>query len=200
MRAELGKLASLPGLRWTASLTWAATALLAFAAHRAVPAEDPVLTALRWTQVGFLILGVLAATQEYEAGGQIRATLLAAPRRNRLAAAKAIAVAVASVVMAAPIVLAPPAPLRPSWAAYLVGVTLIGVAAGLLFRNALAATTVLLTTYLVACPLLRSYAPASSPWLPDTALLEPSRGAAAATLWPLALLTVAALAFRRRNA
>jgi hypothetical protein len=42
--------------------------------------------------------------------------------------------------------------------------------------------------------------PWSAAWLPDTALLEPERGAAAAALWPVALLVVAAVTLQRRNA
>ncbi|MBB4691048.1 hypothetical protein [Paractinoplanes abujensis] len=210
VRAELDKLITLPALRWVALLTWAATAVLALAAHRAAPADDPVLTALRWTQAGFLILGVLAATQEYEPGGQIRATLLASPRRYRLAAAKAGAVVAGAVALAFPIVLASPIASAStastlvaaslSVVAYLAGLTLIGAAAGMLLRNAPAATTTVLTTYLIVCPLARAAVPGSASWLPDTALLEPSLGAAAATLWPAITAAAAAAIFRRRDA
>ncbi|GID30823.1 hypothetical protein [Paractinoplanes brasiliensis] len=200
MRAELVKLATLPSLRWTAVLTWGATALLAIAAHRGAPTGDPVATALRWTQAGFLILGVLAMAQEYEAGGQIRATLLASPRRYRLVTAKATAVVAASVLVALPIALAPPAPIRLWLPIYLAGVALFGAAAATVFRNALAATGVSLSTYLVLCPLARAANPALAPWLPDTGLLEPSRGAVAALVWPLTLTAVAAVTFRHRGA
>lgn len=194
------KLATLPSLRWTVVLTWCATALLAYAAQRAAPTGEPVATALRWTQAGFLILGVLAVAQEYEAGGQVRATLLASPRRYRLVTAKFTAVVAACVLAALPIALAPPAPMRLGLLVYLAGVALFGAAAATVFRNALAAAGVSLSTYLVLFPLVRAGDPALARWLPDTGLLEPSRGAAAALVWPLTLTAVAAVTFRHRDA
>ncbi|MCO8270288.1 hypothetical protein M1L60_06725 [Actinoplanes sp. TRM 88003] len=189
VHAELHKLGTLPSLRWAAGLTWAATVLLALAAHRAAPAADPVATALRWTQAGFLVFGVLTATQEYESGGQIRATLLAVPRRFALAAAKATALIVAAAVLT-----------LPTGTAYPISVALVGAGLGWLLRNALAAVATGLTLYLIACPVALSRWPAAANWLPDTALLDPGRGAAAAVLWPLALAVGASLSFRWRHA
>jgi len=189
VHAELRKLGTLPSLRWAAGLTWAATVLLAVAAHRAAPGADPIRTALRWTQAGFLVFGVLAATHEYESGGQIRATLLAVPRRFGLAAAKAIAIVAVVAVLAAP-----------AGTPYLISVALAGAGLGGILRNAVAAVAAGLALYLVICPVLLGRFPSSAAWLPDTALLEPERGAAAAVLWPLALLVVAAVTLRRRNA
>nr|WP_221374629.1 hypothetical protein [Actinoplanes polyasparticus] len=189
VHAELRKLGTLPSLRWAALLTLAATALLALAAHRAAPGTDPIRTALRWTQAGFLVFGVLAATHEYESGGQIRATLLAVPRRLGLAAAKAIALVAVVAVLAAP-----------AGTPYLVSVALAGAGLGGILRNTVAAVAAGLTLYLVICPVILSRFPSSAAWLPDTALLEPGRGAAAAVLWPVALLVVAAVSLRRRNA
>ncbi|MCM4084530.1 hypothetical protein [Paractinoplanes hotanensis] len=189
VHAELRKLGTLPSLRWAAGLTWAATVVLALAAHRAAPGTDPIRTALRWTQAGFLVFGVLAATHEYESGGQIRATLLAVPRRFGLAAAKAIALVAVVAVLAAP-----------AGTPYLVSVALAGAGLGGILRNAVAAVAAGLILYLILCPVMLGRFPSSAAWLPDTALLELGRGAAAAVLWPVALLVAAAVSLRRRNA
>ncbi|MCY1139307.1 hypothetical protein OWR29_15010 [Actinoplanes sp. Pm04-4] len=187
--AELLKLVTLPSLRWAAGLTWVATALIALAAHHAAPSEDPIRTALRWTQAGFLVVGVLAATQEYEPGGQIRATLLAAPRRPRLMAAKGVTVIAAVAVLAAP-----------TGTLYPLSVALVGAGLGAILRSALAAVAAGLILYLVVCPLMLGRFAGSAPWLPDTELLQAERGAVAAVAWPVAAVVVAALVFHRRNA
>ncbi|MGK5682768.1 hypothetical protein [Actinoplanes sp. URMC 104] len=192
VRAEVLKLLTLPALRWTIALTWAATALLAFAAHRTTPHADPITTALRWTQAGYLVFGVLTATQEYEPGGQIRATLLAMPHRWRLTFAKTAATALVTLPLAAPA--------GPSTAAYLIGVVLVGAAAGSLSRSPIAGVASAVTLYLLVCPIVRAGAPSVSPWLPDTTLTDPSHGAAAAAIWPTAATLTAGAFFHRRNA
>ncbi|MBU2668902.1 hypothetical protein KOI35_35870 [Actinoplanes bogorensis] len=193
--------------------------LIAYAAHRAAAGDDPIRTALRWTQAGFLVLGALAVTHEYEAGGQIRATLLAVPRRGRVLSGKGVAVFAAALIAAAPIVVAaamaggdlgttagtsvPGTSLDPgrlaSLTAYLVGVTLIAAATGTLVRNSLSAVAVLLTAFLVVAPLVRAGRPQTGPWLPDTLLLAPSTGGVALAVWTSAAAALASIAFSRRN-
>ncbi|WP_250009242.1 hypothetical protein [Actinoplanes sp. M2I2] len=186
MHAELSKLVTLPSLRWTACLTWAATLVIALAAHRAAPGSDPIRMALPWTQAGFLVFGVLAATQEYEPGGQVRATLLAVPRRLHLAAAKSAALLLVALALAAP-----------ARSPYLASVALVGAAWGCLLRSPVAGVASALTMYLVVCPVLRARFPDSSAWLPDAGLLDPSVGDLA---WPVGAALLAAFVFRRRNA
>ncbi|WP_250030130.1 hypothetical protein [Paractinoplanes maris] len=192
VHAELRKLITLPSLRWTAALTWAATLVLALAVRRVAPQEDPIRAALRWTQAGFLVFGVLAATQEYEPGGQIRATLLAVPRRWTLAAAKAVALIVVALALAAP-----------AGSPYLVGVALVGAALGSLLRSSVAGVALGLAIYLVASPAMRARLPGSGPWLPDAGLAAevwPPGATLTAAAWPLAATLVAAVVLRRRNA
>jgi len=99
LRAELRKLLTLPSLRLTALLTWAGTALLAYANVSTASADG--LAPLGYTQAGFLVLGVLATASEYQAGGQIRTTLLAMPRRLPLHAAKTLTLAAVTLPVAA---------------------------------------------------------------------------------------------------
>ena len=193
--AELRKLLTLPSLRRTALLTWAGTVLLAYASADA-------LAPLVYTQAGFLVLGVLAAASEHQAGGQIRTTLLAMPRRLPLHAAKAGVLAAVTVPVAAAIALTSTLPAgeigrAPAATAYLVSATLIGAAAGGLLRRAVPAVVPVLLLYFVAGPLLRDRFAA---YLPDTALTDPSRGAAALVLWTVSAFALAALAFHRRDA
>lgn len=162
--AELRKLLTLRSLRLTALLT----ALVSLA----VP--------LRYFQAGFLVLGVLAAASEHQGGDQIRATLLAMPRRLPLLAAKVIALTAVTLPLAA--VTAPPATV------YLTLTTLLAAAVGSLLRRAEAATVLLLLAYFVALPLLHRW----SAYLPGTA--------AAATAWTLGALALAGAAFHRRDA
>jgi ABC-2 type transport system permease protein len=186
VRAELAKLLTLPPIRTTAALTWAATALLAWVTRDG-------LTPLRYTQAGFLVLGVLAAGQEHQAGGQIRATLLAMPRRGRLAAAKAVAllvpVAPLAVLVAATSTLPAGEPGRlPAAAAHLALAALLAAAVDSLIRQTVPAVGLLLIVYLIAGPVLRVR------WLPSDALPLPG-----AVAWTLALGAVAALVFMRRD-
>ncbi|MBM2618338.1 hypothetical protein JIG36_22515 [Actinoplanes sp. LDG1-06] len=205
VNAEFRKLATLPALRWTILLTWLATLLVAYAAHRAAVADDPIRLALRWTQAGFLILGVLSATQEYEPGAQIRATLLTVPRRLPLLAAKTATTAATAILAALPLLVATlwfvPATPHPATALYLVAVTLLGAACGTLTRNPLAAAAVSLSAFMVAFPLLRARFPTASSWLPDTLLTTSSPTTAlATTVWAALLTAAAALTFQTRNA
>lgn len=179
VRAELAKLLTLPPIRNTAALTWAATALLAWVARDA-------LTPLRYTQAGFLVLGVLAA------GPDRQATLLAMPRRGRLMAAKAVALLIPAaglaVLVTATSTLPAGEPARlPAAAAHLTLAALLAAAVGSLIRPAVPAVGLLLIVHLVAGPVLRLR------WLPPD-------GLPAATAWTLALGAIATLTFARRDA
>ncbi|MEU7587335.1 hypothetical protein AB0A95_13645 [Micromonospora sp. NPDC049230] len=209
-RAELRKLLTLPSLRRTVLLTWAANLLLTYAHASAESRGEPVgdnaaLAPLGYTQAGFLVLGVLAATSEYDEGDQVRTTLLAMPRRLPLLGAKALALAaltfpVAAATAATSTLPADGAAWTPAATAYLTLTTLLAAAVGTIVRRALSAAILLLGLYFVAGPLLRAGSDASAAWLPDTAALDPSRGAAATIVWTLGALTLAALTFRRRDA
>ncbi|MEU4473664.1 hypothetical protein [Micromonospora sp. NPDC023888] len=210
VRAELRKLLTLPSLRRTALLTWAATALLTYAyasaeAHGEPLGDDTALAPLGYTQAGFLVLGVLAATSEYQDGDQIRATLLAMPRRLPLQAAKALALAALTLPVAAATAATSTLPAggvawTPVATAYLTLTALLAAAVASAVRRALPAAIALLGLYFVAGPLLRAGSSASAAYLPDTAALDPSHGAAATIAWTLSALTLAALIFRRRDA
>ncbi|MEV6306515.1 hypothetical protein AB0M02_44415 [Actinoplanes sp. NPDC051861] len=189
VRAELTKLLTLPSLWITAALTWTVTLLLrAVDAPGSVPAH---------TMPGLLVLGVLATAHEYQPGNQIRATLLAVPRRLPLAAAKFTALTVTAVPLATLVALTgddlattPP----------LVLLILVAAALGVLLRNPLTAVTTALTAYVILGPLLRFRFPGTAAWLPDTAVHEPGRGLLAASLWAATALLLAALALHRRDA
>ncbi|MEV5768001.1 hypothetical protein AB0L34_25975 [Micromonospora sp. NPDC052213] len=210
-RAELRKLLTLPSLRLTALLTWTATLLLTFvyasAESRGEPlGDDAALAPLGYTQAGFLVLGVLAAASEYQEGGQIRTTLLATPRRLPLQAVKALALGavtlpVAVATAATSTLPAGGATWMPAATAYLTLTTLLGAAVASVVRRAVPAVILLLGLYFIAGPLLRARpGTIAAAYLPDTAALNPSRGAAATIIWTLSALTLAALTFHRRDA
>ena len=182
--AELRKLLTLPSLLLTATLTWACTLLLAW-----LPGSDSI-AALRYTQAGFLVLGALAGSSEYQAGGQIRTTLVAMPHRLALQAAKAVTLAgvtlpVAAVVTATSML---PAARWPGTIAYLTLTTLLAAAVAGIVRDAVPAVLVLLGLFYLAPPLLPHAYPPVLPELGHTAG------------WALTALTVAALTFHRRDA
>jgi ABC-2 type transport system permease protein len=204
--AELRKLVTLPSLRLTALLTVTANLLLAYVYATAdLPGEQVGLAPLRYTQAGFLVLGVLAAASEHQAGDQIRATLLAMPRRLRLQAAKVLALAAVTAPVAAVAALSSTLPAgetgrAPAATAYLTLTTLLAAAVGSLLRRAEAAAVLLLVAYFMAGPVLHGRFEAAAAYLPDTAVLDPSRGAAATAAWTLGAVTLAACAFSRRDA
>ncbi|MEE6257695.1 hypothetical protein [Plantactinospora sonchi] len=211
VRAELRKLLTLPSLRLTALLTWAGTLLLGYAYRHAESRGEPVgggdsaLAPLGYAQAGFLVLGVLAAASEYQAGGQIRSTLLAMPRRWPLHAAKAVTLAlvtlpVAAATAATSTLSAGGFGWTPAATGYLTLTTLLGAAVATLVRRAVPAVVLLFALYFVAGPLLRARYDASAGYLPDTAALDPSGGATATIVWTLAALALAALGFHRRDA
>ncbi|MEV4121691.1 hypothetical protein [Micromonospora sp. NPDC049645] len=209
-RAELRKLLTLPSLRRTALLTCAANLLLAYAyaaaESRGEPlGDDAALAPLGYTQAGFLVLGVLAAASEYQEGDQIRTTLLAMPRRLPLQAVKAAVLAVVTLPVAAvTVATSTPAGGAGTWmpaaTAYLTLTTLLGAAVASVVRRSVPAVVLLLGLYFIAGPLLRARTATSAAYLPDTAALDPSRGAAATITWTLAALTLAAVTLHRRDA
>ncbi|GGO13757.1 hypothetical protein [Micromonospora parathelypteridis] len=208
--AELRKLLTLPSLRLTALLTWTANLVLTYAYRAAESGGEPLgdnvaLVPLGYTQAGFLVLGVLAVASEYQEGGQIRTTLLAMPRRLPLQAAKAVALAALTLPVAAATattstVSAGEATSTPAATGYLTLTTLLGAAVASVVRRAVPAVILLLALYFIAGPLLRAWSATSAAYLPDTAALEPSRGAAATIIWTLSVLTLAAFTFHRRDA
>jgi ABC-2 type transport system permease protein len=185
--AELRKLVTLPSLRLTAALTVAATALLT---ALDLPPSEPI----RYTQAGFVVLGVLAATSEHQGGDQFRTTLLAMPRRLPLFAAKVLSLAACCVPLA---VLAGAPDEIPFAVVYLTLTALFAAAVGGLVRHAEVAAVLLLTGYFVVGPLLPAGVAA---YLPGTAGLDPSRGAGATAVWTACALALAAVAFHRRDA
>jgi len=152
-RAELLKLVTLPALALTVALTWAVTALIRFAA---AGEENPIPLA----RAGFLVLGVLAASSEYE-GGQLRSTLLGTPRRVRLQLVRALVLAAAAVPVAAGTVLIAGRgdPVR------LVLLTLIAAGVTTVLRHALAGIVVVLGYFFVLSPFLGDRV-GDSVWLP----------------------------------
>jgi ABC-2 type transport system permease protein len=173
LRAELRKLLTLPSLRLTALLTLAAS----------------LVVPVQYTQAGFVVFGVLAAASEHQGGDQFRATLLAMPRRLPLYTAKMLTLAGVTAPLAAVVAVPSVVPLTLT--------TLLAAAVGGLIRHAEAAAVLLLVVYFVACPLLRGR---FAPFLPDTATLEASRGDAAAVVWALTAMVLAACVFHRRDA
>ena len=183
-RAEFGKLLTLPSL-WTAALlTWAVTLLL-----RLVELLGSVLVP---TQAGFLVLGVLAAAQEHDRGGQIRATLLAMPRRLPVVLSKAASLGLFTVPIAGLVAVTAA---EPSGAGYLVLATLAASGIGMVVRHAVGAAGTALGAYLVAVPLVRARLPDAASWLPEAPRFE-----LAAVMWTLGALGIAAVAFRFRDA
>lgn len=205
-RAELRKLLTLPSLRWTAVLTWAGTALLAYAYGVTQPRGDAAgLAPLGYAQAGFLVLGVLTAAAEYQAGGQIRTTLIAMPRRLPLQGAKDLTLAAVTLPVAAATAAISTLPAgggtwTPAATAYLTLTTLLAAAVTGIVRQALPGVVLLLGLYFIAGPLLRARYGAVAAYLPDTAALDPARGAAATITWTLAALVLAAVTFARRDA
>lgn len=200
LRAELRKLVTLPSLGLTALLTLAATGLLAYAYGAA--GQPSGLGPLGYTQAGFLVFGALATASEHQGGDQIHATLLAMPRRLPLYAAKtltltAVAAPFAAAVAATSTVPAGEAGRLPAATAYLTLTALLAAAAGALVRRAEAAVVLLLAGYFVVFPLLRDRWGAA---LPDTAALDPSRGAVASLVWTACVVLAAGAVFHRRDA
>ncbi|BBH71568.1 hypothetical protein ACTI_82530 [Actinoplanes sp. OR16] len=187
MRAEITKLLTLPSVWTTVSLSWAVTLLL-----RLVDLPGSVLV---HTQAGFLVLGVLAAVQEHDRGGQIRATLLAMPRRLPLALAKAVALTLVVAPAAVFVAMTAGEAVDVGGAGYLVLAAVAGWGVGMLLRNGVGAAGTVLGGYLVGVPLVRARLPDVAGWLPEAPLFSP-----AAVVWALVAFGVAAVVFRLRDA
>ncbi|WP_433271607.1 hypothetical protein ACQPZF_12900 [Actinosynnema sp. CS-041913] len=185
--AELGKLRTLPA----APITMVSTALGTTGLAVVLAAQTPGtgLHAIRYGQIGFILLGVLAAASEYS-GGQIRTTLAGVPSRTLLMAGKTIAYSmfaaltavvtvVASAVAAQAVVGRHGVPVSDFFAAqhlgpllgaaaYLVLIGLLAHAVAFLTRNLVAALVSVLTLVLVVSPLLMAMTPLAG-YLPDQA-------------------------------
>jgi hypothetical protein len=181
VRAEASKLWSLPATWLVLGGTLALTIVLSIAfgtsanlgTGQAVNILDYGVTAVTWTQCGFFLLGVIAATSEY-IGGQIRTTLVAMPGRIawRLAATVALVplafvggllIVVASIttilltagVAVTEVDLGLAARIIPSAAGYLTLMAVLSSALGLLIRRAIPAAAILLVYLLILSPLLQ---------------------------------------------
>lgn len=180
VRAEILKLVTLPALAITAGLTWAVTALLRLAA--------PDGSVLMFSQVGFLVLGVLAATQDYQ-DGQIRTALLAVPRRPLLAVVKAAAPAVAAAPVALLVAITAG---EPGNTGFLILDVLLAAAVGTVVRVPVGAVAGLLTGYFIVLPLAAARFDGVESWIPAQN--------AAALIWTAVAVGVAAVTLVRRNA
>jgi hypothetical protein len=173
VRAELLKLVTLPAIPLTVAATWAVTAVIAFAA---VGDPDPVPLA----RAGFLVLGVLAASSEYE-GGQLRTTLLATPRRWWLQLVRTAVLGFTTLPVAVVTVLIA----GRGDAGHLVLLTLTATGVATVLRHAVAGVVVMLGYYFVLSPFLHDHV-SDNPWLP--------------VLWAAGVLAVATGAVVRRDA
>jgi ABC-2 type transport system permease protein len=173
VRAELLKLLTLPALALTVALTWGATLLIALAAR---DGPDPVPL----VRAGFVVLGVLAATSEYE-GGQLRTTLLGTPRRIRLQLVKALALILVTVPAAVVTVLLA----GTGSPAYLVLLALLAAGVGTVLRHAVAGVVVVVGYFFVLGPFVHDRFD-DGLWLPAA--------------WTLAALLAATVAVVRRDA
>ncbi|WP_305783315.1 hypothetical protein [Symbioplanes lichenis] len=170
VRAETGRLLTLPAVWLTAAVTLVAAGLLRELDH---------------TQAGLLVLGTLAGTTE------VRTTLLAVPRRGTAATARAVAVTLAATPVSAGAALLAD---RAGAAAYLVMTALLATGVSSLIRHPAASAGLLTGWYMIAGPVLRALVPASAGWLPDALRTGP------ALVWTIAVLAVAAVVLSRRDA
>jgi ABC-2 type transport system permease protein len=171
-RAELLKLVTLPPLALTVGLTWGLAVLLAL-----VPAgPDPI----PYVRAGFLVLGVLAATSEYD-GGQIHTTLLGTPQRTRLQLVKALVLALATLPVAVVTVLLAGA----GNPVHLVLATLLAAGVATVLRHTLAAVVAVL-----------GYSYVLGPFIPD----RYDEGTWLPAVWAGAAMAAGSIVFGRRDA
>jgi hypothetical protein len=226
--AELAKLRTLRAVVATLLGTVAAAAVLATSVAAANDGRGDgiaiTLQTIPILQIGFILVGVLAASSEY-AGGQIRTTLIAVPSRARAFAAKTLAyLVVATVTSAAAVVVAlvtARAALRsqlaapPSWAVagaagYLVVIGLLALTLTVLLRSLIAPLAGTLTVLLIVSPVLRTHTEHAR-WLPDQAggllyrpdadpVLDTWTAALVLLAWTATLTTAALTAFTMRDA
>ncbi|WNV88366.1 hypothetical protein [Umezawaea sp. Da 62-37] len=208
VHAELLKLATLPSTRLVVVSTWAVTPLLDVVYLRttvSASALDVGLAPLGYSEIGFVLLGVLVATSEYD--GQIRTSLTCVPGRVELQLAKSFALAVgcfaiALVTVALSLTTArtarpdgPFAPFEPAatTVAHLVLTALLAAAVATVLRAAVPALTLLLGYYLVAAPLLRGH----TDFLPDT--VDGGQALVVAIGWAVVAVGVSTAIFHRRD-
>lgn len=195
--SEWTKLVSLRAPWWTGGVTVVVAGGITYLSAQASsvdPGFDPVgslSTGLGLAQVGALVLGVLAGAGEFRTGAA-RTTFTAVPRRWPVVAAQVLATAafaavVAVLSVAASVVgLLPPAARRgvavDVWAGetpgvmlgmglFVVGLTLLGLAVGVLLRRTVPAMVTTLVVVLVLPVLLTMVGP--PPVAADPTVLEP---------------------------
>ncbi|MDX2972505.1 hypothetical protein PWY87_08345 [Kribbella solani] len=193
LRAELLKLSTLPAIGYTVVGTWALTALLTVAFVNA--GQDGADALSGAVPAGFVVLGLLPITSEYQ-GGQIRTTLLAVPRRITTYGAKLVALLlvtlpVAGTTVAITALIDGPADLRAI--GYLTATTIIAHATGTLLRKTVPALVSLLTYYFILGPLLQAHTSLTT-YLPD------STNWLTLSTWAAGLTTLAILTFHSRDA
>lgn len=233
VRAEGAKLWSLPATWLILAGTFALTIVLSIAftgnadlTASGVSVLDYGVVALGWTQVGFFLLGVTAATSEY-IGGQIRTTLIAVPDRigQRVAASLSLTpvvflagiitvvagigtVLITSRTPVSELDIALAIRITLSAAGYLTLMAILSAAIGVLIRKAIPAASILLIYFLILSPLLQGQR-----WyfLPDTAAYTlwyatvPDEappallGWVVVVAWTIALLIPSLIAAKRRD-
>lgn len=233
IRAEGAKLWSLHAIWLVLAGTLAVTVVLSisFASNARVgPGSVNILdygvVAIGWTQVGFFLVGVIAASSEY-IGGQIRTTLVAVPDRvaQRLAATAAlaplvfVAATVTVIVSIATVLLISHTPLADidlalamrltlSAAAYLALMAVLSSALGFLIRKAIPAAAILLVYLLILSPLLQGQELYFLPdmasytlWYATTAESAPPTLVAWLVIigWTLAFLITSLIVAKRRD-
>ncbi len=236
LAAELSKLWSLPAI-WLIVVGSLILNLLLSAAFASAGLQgstgtrnvlDIGLASIRYIQAGYIVLGIMASCSEY-AGGQIRTTLAAMPRRGLQLAAAHLALTIivipaaimtaASGVLVAAIVLDASASFDPGSAVgILAGVTgslclttLFSAAIGALLRRTLPAAAVVLGYYFIAGPILREQT-AYAKFFPDTAgvamwfpqpgdssVLTPVQGAILLIAWTIAAFAITLVVYRNRD-
>ncbi|MEV0609173.1 hypothetical protein AB0I61_22640 [Polymorphospora rubra] len=251
--AELGKLGTLPAVRWTVVGTVGAAALLSAAmtnaaVGRAGAAEtgtveagaaetgavDVAAAALQpvgLVQIGLVLLGILAVSSEY-VDGQIATSLTGVPDRMLFLTGKTVAWLGAALGTA---LLGVATSYGTAWlvvrldgapvgnddevvrayagaVGYLVLIGLLAYATAVLLRNAVATVATTLTLVLLVSPYLARFGGVAR-FLPDVAgkqafhlgplppgALSPGTGILVLLGWCVALLLLAAVTFRRRDA
>lgn len=163
--AEWRKL-GLPGFWVGAAVVTGCSWLLAAVMSGSRGAAQTLQLVPRCAVLGFILLGVLAATGEY-AGRQVVTTCVAMPRRAQVVVAKLMTVTAALLVAALGLWLLAGVGERslPGVTAYLVAMGLLGHAIGLVLRQLVPALTTALVFLVVLPPTLLPYTRLAS-WLP----------------------------------
>jgi integral membrane protein len=210
--AEWRKL-GLPGIWLVAALTvagsWGLTALMS----RSDSPEQALHTVPGFAVLGFILLGVMAATGEY-AGRQIATTCTAMPRRLPVLAAKLLTVTATLAIAATPAaggmrLLVPDVECSvPGVVTHFVAMGLMGYAAALVLRQLVPALTTALVLLVLAGPVLQPLTRLVD-WLPGSVgadLFAPSpahpvaESAGALAGWVLGFWLIAGLVWVRRDA